>query len=290
MLPHPAYTDDVGILRIALILTICAFAAVPLAAQKRNYIRMETEDTFLLLDDNGLAFKYAKNWACRHLSWAPTSTPTLYNYTDFISFKERQKAQGTWQDWICAEQPGVVIFSRDLQQAQRRMNSNAPFGAPHVPETGRYNAEMLEYNWVVLVASVFAGRSEYQIAFVAQLASLMREEPPALVTKDNAKEILAALAPKAKAKLLERPLERCGKTVENVYDYVECRMAAQDALLKQAEERLRSYQERVNRLRGQTAISPEDLTELGEDAAFIDESIRQAKREGDDLIGTVPTQ
>ncbi|TPW20801.1 MAG: hypothetical protein FD126_1325 [Elusimicrobia bacterium] len=287
---YPAYTGGMSGLRFALILTICASASVPLSAQNQNYIQMETEDSFLLLDEGGLAFKYDKNWSCRHLSWAPSSTPSLYNYPDFIRFRDRQRAQGTWQDWICAEQQGVITFSRDLLQAQRRMNSKTPFGAPHVPETGRYNAEMLEYNRVVLAAAVFAGRTEYQIAFVDQLASLMREELPALVTRDNAKEVLAALAPKAKAKLLARPFERCGKTLDNVYDYVSCRMAARDALLKQAEERFESHQERLNRLRGQTVVTPETLAELGEDAALIDDFIGRAQREGDDAVGTVPAQ
>lgn len=284
----PTYTHGVSDFRLVVILVIAFFASVPLAAQKTNYIQLETEGSFVLMDADGVAYRYAKVFSCRHSSWGPTWQPTLYNHPEFVDFKEREKAQGTWKDWNCTEQPGVMTFSRDLQQAQRRMNSNAPFGAPHVPETGRYNAEMLEYNRVVLDAAVFAGRADYRIAFIDQLASLLREEPPGRVTRDNASEALATLASKAKAKRLARSFERCGKTVDNVYDYVSCRMAARDALLKKAEERFESYQERLSRLRGQTVIPPETLAELGEDAALIDKFIRQARREGDDAIGTAP--
>ena len=93
-----------------------------------------------------------------------------------------------------------------------------------------------------------------------------------------------------KAKRLARPFEMCGKLVYTVYDYVACRMAGRDSALTKAEERLEAYQVRLDNMRGQAIVTPEALSELAEDAALIDKLIRQAEREGDGAIGTVPAQ
>ena len=216
----------------------------------------------------------------------------LLNRPEFIAFKERQKAEGFWGEWTCTIQPGVITFSRDIQLAQRAMNANqnAPFGVPVVPETGRHNVEMLEYNHLVLDAAIGIGRAEYRIAFVLQLLSLLREEAPAAVSRDNAKEILAALTPKAKAKRLARTFEKCGKPVDNVYDSVACRMVERDASLKKAEERFEAYKDRLNGLRGPNVVTPETLADLGEDAAQIDGLLRKAKQEGDASVGTAAVE
>lgn len=251
---------------------------------------METEEAYVLMDEEGVAYRYAKNWACRRSGWAPGAEPAVYGQPEFIAFRERARADGSWGDWFCSARPGTITYSRDLQRAQRRMNSNAPFGAPYVPETGRYSAEMLEYNRIVLDTKIFTARGDYQVAFVSQLTSLLREAPPATVTRDNAGQILSSLKAKAAAKRLDRPFEMCGRTVDNVYDYVACRMAGRDSALKKAEERFAEHQDRLRNLRGQTTVNPETLTQLGEDAAAIDKFIRQAQREGDEAVGTAPAE
>lgn len=260
------------------------------AQPKMEYTRMETEESFILMDNEGLAYRYAKNWACRHQNWASIAEPYLMDRKTFNDFESRKRSSGEWVEWACVVQPGLIMYSRDLHQAQRAMNSNTPIGAPVVPETGRYSVEMLDYNNIALDRALWAARSDYRVDWVAQLASLLREDLPAAVTRDNAKELLAALTPKAQATRLARPLAMCGKTIENIYDYVICRMADRDSYLKKAEEQFEAYKDRLNRLRGQTVISPETLGEMGNDAGLIDEFIRRARREGDAAIGTIPVE
>lgn len=275
---------------LPLILSVLTCAASTAVAQESRFIQMETEEAYILMDDEGVAYRYAKNWACRHSGWGTGDEPEVLGYSEFIALRDRSKADGSWELWTCAVRPGPITFSRDLQRAQRRMNSNVPFGAPYVPETGRYSAEMLEYNRISLDAALFAARTDYQVAFVTQLSALLREAPPTAVTRDNAWQILTALTAKATAKKLDRPFEMCGRMVDNVFDYVDCRMTARDSALKKAEEKFAEFQDRLRNLRGQTIITPETLAQMGEDAILIDKFIRQAKREGDAAVGTVPVE
>ncbi|TBR26379.1 hypothetical protein EPO15_00235, partial [bacterium] len=141
---RPAAAGDAGFLQSALLSV--SFDGAAKAREQTKYIQLETDDAFVFMDEKGVAVRMAKNWACRNNGWAANADPRVFNKPQFEAFKQGQIANGTWKEWVCGEQGGVTVFSRDVQKSQQQMNRapGKPACAPKVPETGRYNYEMLQ--------------------------------------------------------------------------------------------------------------------------------------------------
>lgn len=265
--------------RVVRFLALCVFLATPSSAQKRaNYIQLETDDAFVYMDGEGVAVRIGKIWACRHATWARTEEPLLHTLRQFEQFKSERKAMGDWENWSCGVQPGAVTYSRDVQAAQRALNASPlrPACAPWIPETGRNNWEMLEYDRCLLSEQLALAQAEYSTEFASRLADMLGEGLPENRLRQDAAAVIAELAPKARAKKLGLYDNACDRVVATVYDLVDCRMAGRETALRQAEEDLPRHAGRIEAQRGRDGIEQPLMDGIAADAAMLRKRLRAA--------------
>lgn len=267
-------------MKFGLVIAVVYLAVSPSwatsAQGQPEYTQMETEDSFVYMDKEGLAVRMAKNWACRHQNWAPAAEPTLLlNRQQFNDFELRMKSSGQWSEWSCVVRPGGVTFSRDIQNAQRAMNDAAgkPDCAPRVPETGRLNWETLDYARCYVARDVKKARAAYDAALASRLAEVLRDGGGGL----------DRLVARAKAEELPHPYEGCGKMLSTVYDSVVCEKDRCDQLLKKAEGFFEMYRLRIDALRGSEAITQQQAQGIAGDADLVREYLWSAQRAADGL-------
>lgn len=236
---------------------------------------METEDAFLYLDENGVAHKAEKNWACRNVDWASTANPTIYGNDKFAEFRQRQINQVTWNQWVCKAVVGPVIFSRGILEAQRQMNMapNKPSCVSWVPETGRLNWEALDYARCHVTKEVQRARADYKERTVSALAV-------ALDDRTSEYEVLVLKSKKAR---LAFAVNGCERTLETAYDVVACKMEPEGRFIEKAERFFSEYAARIERLRGTDPIPQSTAAGIAEDAKLIREQLSEAHREADGL-------
>lgn len=81
-----------------------------------------------------------------------SSTSAESSLTKDSRYEQVQTANG-WEFWdkdglaFRLDKNQVVVYTRELMEYQRRMNSTLPPNAPYIPETGRYNYETLIYSY-----------------------------------------------------------------------------------------------------------------------------------------------
>lgn len=260
-----------AILLAALILIVNTASAQP----SSRYILHETEDAFLYLDENGVAHKAEKNWACRNVGLASTSTPTVYNNAKYAEFRQGQIDRGTWNQWTCKAVVGPVIFSRGILEAQRQMNMvpDKPDCVSGVPENGRLNWEALDYARCYVAKEVQRARADNKDRTASALA----------VALDDRTSEYEVLVSKSKIARLAFAVDGCERTLESVYDVVSCKMEPEGRLIEKAERYFSEYAERIERLRGTDPILQTTAAGIAEDAKLIREQLSEARREADGL-------
>lgn len=268
------YTDPVRFRLPAALIAVLAFTGSPVDAQtERRYVPLETEDAFIYMDGDGIALRAEKDWACRNIGWGPTADPTVFSNAKYVEFRQGQIDRGTWDQWLCKAVVGPVVFSREVLEAQRKMNMapGKPDCVPWVPETGRLNWEALAYARCYLSNEVESARRAYRGRMSAALADAL----------DDAPTSYDALVATAKAAKLPFTLDGCGKPLKTVFDAVACRMQEQDRLLSKAEEYFAAYSERIEDRRGKESISQSEASGIAEDAELISSQLSDAQREAD---------
>lgn len=270
------YTDAVRVRLPAVLVSALLLAAITTNAQiQREYTQLETEDAFVYMDGEGVAVRVMKNWSCRHGAGASNAEPMVLGKEDYAAFRARRIADGTWKQWSCPVVLGPVTFSREVQEAQRKMNMapNKPDCVPWVPETGRLNWETLDYARCYLSKDAERARSVYKDKFAARLTSIIGDETAGY----------DALVARAKSTRLAFPHEGCDRSLDTIYDVVACRMERHGQVLLKAEEFFAFYSERVANLRGTDPILQTHATGLSMDADLVRKHLRRAQREADGL-------
>lgn len=241
------------------VLAFAIFLAVPSpnAQTQRPYVQLETEDAFIYMDDTGVAIRVEKNWACKNIGWASTADPKILDKERFASFRDGQITYGTWNQWICAVIPGPVVYSRDVQKAQREMNASPkrPAQARHVPETGRYNSEMLDYVRIVLASEVQEARRTYEGQLIAAYRDFIPVEVSAARIQNDPDAVIVDLSAQGKALRLHLRDPVCGRVVATVHDAVTCRFAEREIRLRAVEDSYKAYADIVNALSGRSVIT-----------------------------------
>lgn len=248
-----------------------SFDGAARARPEAQYTQMQTADSFVFMDDEGVAVRMAKNWACRNRSWAPSSEPLVMNKPQYDAFEAKHRQANTWDEWICGEQGGVTTFSRDIKKSQEAMNRSPgkPACAPRVPETGRYNFEMLDYSACLLIKDTERSRLGYKIDLLVKLATMLQESVTEDMILKNTDSLLEKLTKKAQGKRLDKFDQYCGKVVSTVWDLATCKLAKRDEYVKKAEEFLAEYQKRVKAFKGREVITQSEIQGLQADEALV---------------------
>lgn len=215
----------------------------------------------------------AKQWVCRRRDWPEDASPYKWNHQEYRDFESRSRAAGDWDWWLCGVQPGEATFSRDVQNAQRAMNLSAPrpADAPTVPETGRYNWEMLEYAKCGIARDIASARDEYKGELAFRLATLLQEDISEERIQHDVDSALAELGPRAKASRLLTPDTSCSPPAGDMYDLALCRMKRRDGLLNTAEGLYKAYADRVASLRDSLVISGSQAAGIARDVELVRE-------------------
>lgn len=282
---NPPYTDHVTPWPFASLLAILTIGA-PLASAtiRSKYIQMEVGDYFVFMDEEGLAIKVEMEWACRRTDWARTSAPKVFDPRQFERFRNEKKASGDWVNWVCDVGAGPVVFSRDLQRAQRAMNASQlrPDCAPQVPETGRNNWEMLEYDRCLLTEQFAMAQREFTVEFALRLADALGESQLEGPIRQDPDARLIELTVKARAKKLGLYDNLCDKVIPTTYDLIECRMADRKAALARVQKFLPFHQTRVEGQRGRDGIEQPIMDGIAADAASLRKTLRAALGESEE--------
>lgn len=260
----------------AILLSAFVLAANPAKAQTQSrYIQHETDDAHVYMDEEGVAVRIEKNWACRNVGWASTADPKVFSNANYVEFRQGQIDRGTWDQWLCRAVLGPVAFSREVLEAQRKMNMapDKPDCVPWVPETGRLNWEALAYARCHVAKEVEQARAELKTKLAEEIAAILGDDPAGF----------DALVAKAQSFRLSFPQEGCGRSLESVYDVVICRLERQDRHLATAEGFFAFYAERVDRLRGVDPIPQLQASGLAGDTDLIRKHLNKARREADGL-------
>jgi hypothetical protein len=252
---------------------VCSEGSSP---TQRRYVPLETEDAYIYMDDGGVAVRAEKNWSCRNVNWASTSDPKVFSKPDFAQFRQGQIDGGTWNQWMCKAVVGAVVYSRGIRDAQRKMNAwhLRPDCAPWVPETGRNNWEMLEYDRCLLSEQLAFAQVEFSVEFAARLADILGESIPDARLRQDTKELIAELSAKARKKKLGLYDSSCDKVVPMACDFVECRLAGRRAALRKVEDFLPRHAERVAAQRGRDGIEQSRMDGIAADAASVRRLLR----------------
>ncbi|MBI3296589.1 MAG: hypothetical protein HYZ75_00380 [Elusimicrobia bacterium] len=248
-----------------------SFDGAARARGEPEYTQIETDDSYVFMDREGVAVRMAKNWACRHQSWDPSAEPYLMNRQQFTTFQTEKEASGEWEQWACGEQGGVTIFSRDIQKSQKAMNASAtkPSCAPRVPETGRYNVEMLEYSACLLSKDVERSRYGYKVDLLVKLATMLGEHPSEEMILRQTDRLLAEYEAKAKNTNINLDDQHCGRKVTTAWDAATCKLKERDDYVKKSEEFLIAYQQRINAYKTREVITQAEIQGLQADEALV---------------------
>ncbi|MEK9144395.1 MAG: hypothetical protein AAB339_02155, partial [Elusimicrobiota bacterium] len=225
---------------------------------KADFTRVNTPEGYVFMDDKGVAFRASKAMACRAKAWPDDYEPLVMSLKKFAEFKAEKEAAGEWDNWFCGEMSGVTTFSRDLAVQQKRMNKERPPCAPIVPETGRYNFEMLQYSYCKMDTQVSELDKSWRIDRMVRIAQLLGKQYRDDQWFKDAK-LESDLLAEARKKKVNRYDGVCGREVSDVLDLVDCRLAKRVEHLGQAKEKLALFKTRMQRFSGADSISNEDV-------------------------------
>lgn len=232
------------------LLSLLLSASPSVAQEVDRYVQLETDDAVIFMDAGGVAIRVQKTWACRRSNWPPENGADVYNRAQYLAFRNSRIELGNWSEWLCREQAGDVLWSRGIVEAQRKLNMSPDKKpcSPWVPETGQYNREMFEYSRCALAAEVEEARDSYWADMVLRLGPLLRMEPPSTSSDSERARFRAAVLAAAKERQLHESQAGCGRALETLHDYVECKMEGRKAELDGAEQRLLEFSRYVDSL------------------------------------------
>ena len=241
-------------------------------ADAKALTQLDTDESFVFMDSEGVSVRMAKNKVCRHKDWEEKTESLVMTLKQFEKFKGQQESFGEWQNWLCGEGGGVTTFSRDLQKRQKEMNQNRPACAQPIPVTGRYNYEMLQYSWCLLSTDVENSQRAYKIDMMVRLARLTGEQfmdDQFLDDHKNGNKLYNFLRAKAAKEKLDKYDALCGRKVVSVLDLVECKMTKRKEYVDKASEQLKAYKARTEGFKGRQVISEAEIASLQTDEAGI---------------------
>lgn len=157
-----------------------------------------------------------------------------------------------------------------------------PDCAPQVPETGRNNWEMLEYDRCLLTEQFAMAQREFTVEFALRLADALGESQLEGPIRQDPDARLIELTVKAQAKKLGLYDNLCDKVIPTTYDLVECRMADRKAALARVQKFLPFHQTRVEGQRGRDGIEQPIMDGIAADAASLRKTLRAALGESED--------
>ncbi|HAH05629.1 MAG TPA: hypothetical protein DCM05_03740 [Elusimicrobia bacterium] len=237
-------------------------------APKQDYLQIDTENEFVFADEKGVAVRMAKSMSCRDKRWASGSEPLKMTLARFQTFKAEKESSGDWESWECSQIGGAVVFNRELVEQQRKMNKNRPTCAPKIPETGRYNYEMLYYSYCQRQEQVDQLDRGYHVDRMVRLAQLLNKQyREDQFLKDKTLE--RDLAEMGRKKKINAYDGICGRVVSDYTDLVDCRLAKRLEYLEKAKKHTLSYRRRVEAFKGRDTIMPEEISGLQADEQII---------------------
>jgi len=244
--------------------------------QAPNYTQVDTPTGFVFMDNEGVAVRMTKNYVCREGEDGKTYEMTSAGYERF-----KKEHAGDLDKYQCGVSAGVTVFNRELQKMQEKMNDpkTKPSCAPKVPETGRYNFEMLKYSECRLEDQVKLLEKGYELDRLARIAELLGEQyhdDQFLKDAEHGGKLQKALLDRAKRSLDDIPFRRkklydstCGGYVTTVLELVDCKLKKRKDYLDEARKSLDLYKTRVGGFRDRQVITEQDIQGLQGDEQFI---------------------
>lgn len=153
----------------------------------------------------------------------------------------------------------VTTYNRELQKSQRAMNQNRPPQVAAIPETGRYNYEMLQYSFWRLKNQETEYVNATRIDRMIAMAELLGKQYPTDMWF-NEKGLEEDLRRQAKAKVYNHR----GETY-SVFDIVEAKFAARDKYIAGAKTAVTRFETDMNRLKGSPTITDAQVATMSLD-------------------------
>ena len=153
----------------------------------------------------------------------------------------------------------VTTYNRELQKNQRQMNLSRPVEVEAIPETGRYNYEMLQYSYFRLKNQETEFLKATRIDRMIGLAELLGKQYPADMWF-NEKGLEEDLIRQAKAKTYDHH----GETY-SIFDIVESKLAQRRAYLKGAHAAVLRFETDMNRFKGAATITDSQVATMSLD-------------------------
>jgi len=241
-------------------------------AESPEYTQVNVADGYAFMDKDGLAVKMAKSMVCRHKDWPEGTEPLTMSMSRFEKFKQDQQISGEWKNWLCGEGAGVTVFSRQLQDQQKKMNLNRPSCAREIPVTGRYNFEMLVYSHCLLKVDVDNAERAMRIDIMVRVAQLTGEQfvdDQFLEDHKNGDRLWNYLKEKGRKKKLDVYDAICGRKVADVWDLVNCKLEKRKKYVDEASKHLQTYQTRIAAFEGRQAITQAEISGLQADESLV---------------------
>lgn len=154
----------------------------------------------------------------------------------------------------------VLTYNRQLQQQQRLMNQDRPRQVPFIPETGRYNHEMLEYQYWRLKNQYDDIAMALRIDRLVLMAGLLHKQVPEAHYYSRTDELEREWTEEARrATRVHR-----GRTW-NVLEWVDRRMRHRRFYLEGADRAVRRFNDNKNLVKQGQTITDAQVQSLGLD-------------------------
>ncbi|MBI4676850.1 MAG: hypothetical protein HY748_04645 [Elusimicrobia bacterium] len=143
----------------------------------------------------------------------------------------------------------VTTYNRDLQKKQRVMNQSRPPQSPFIPETGRYNYEMLQYSYFRLLNQHKELDKAYHIDRMIGMAELLGKQ-----YKDDMWFTDLTLEEDLERWAKKKTFKHAGSE-HSVYDIVEAKMKGRVVYLGKAKEGLSRFEYEIGRMKGLETVN-----------------------------------
>ncbi len=153
----------------------------------------------------------------------------------------------------------VTTYNRELQKTQRQMNLNRPPDVALIPETGRYNYEMLQYSYWRLKNQEKEYINATRIDRMIGLAELLGKQYPTDMWF-NEKGLEEDLIREAKAKTYDHR-----GTTYSVFDIVEAKFTQRRVYLEGAKAAVLRFETDMNRFKASSTITDSQVATMSLD-------------------------
>lgn len=153
----------------------------------------------------------------------------------------------------------VTTYNRELQKTQRQMNLNRPAEVAAIPETGRYNYEMLQYSFWRLKNQETEYIKATRIDRMIAIAELLGKQYPTDMWF-NEKGLEEDLIRQAKAKTYDHR----GETY-SVFDIVEAKFTQRRAYLAGARTAVQRFETDMHRFKASNTITDSQVATMSLD-------------------------